>query len=82
VRRLRDPGGRTVFEIILSEGRNRQVRRMVEALGAEVIRLERTAIGELRLGDLTPGKARPLTAREVRALLNSPAATGLASSRR
>lgn len=69
VRRLRDPGGHTVFEIILSEGRNRQVRRMVEALGADVVRLERTAIGALRLGALAPGKTRPLTSAEVRALL-------------
>jgi pseudouridine synthase len=82
VRRLRDPGGHTVFKIILSEGRNRQVRRMVEALGADVIRLERTAIGPLRLEDLPPGKARPLTPGEVRALLSSAAATGRASSRR
>ena len=82
VRRLRDPGGRTVLEIILSEGRNRQVRRMVEALGADVIRLERTAIGALRLGDLRPGGARPLTPSEVRALLSSAGATGRASSRR
>jgi pseudouridine synthase len=82
VRRLRDPGGRTVFEIVLSEGRNRQVRRMVEALGAGVIRLERTAIGPLRLGGLAPGESRPLSPAEVRALLSSPAAIGRASSRR
>ena len=68
VRRLREPGGRTVFEITITEGRNRQVRRMVEALGAKVVSLARTAIGPVTLGDLAPGEARPLTPEEVRAL--------------
>jgi pseudouridine synthase len=68
VARLRDPGGKTVFEITITEGRNRQVRRMVKALGAKVIRLERTAIGPLRLGSLPPGHSRPLTPQEVRGL--------------
>jgi len=67
--RLRDPGGKTVFEITITEGRNRQVRRMVEALGGKVIRLERTAIGPLRLGSLPPGRSRPLTPGELLALL-------------
>jgi pseudouridine synthase len=66
--RLRDPGGKTVFEITITEGRNRQVRRMVEALGAKVVRLERTAIGPLRLGALLPGCSRPLMPEEIRGL--------------
>ena len=65
VKRLRDPGGKTVFEITITEGRNRQVRRMVEALDAKVISLTRVAIGELALGDLQEGKCRTLTAEEV-----------------
>ncbi|HEX4823032.1 MAG TPA: pseudouridine synthase [Candidatus Polarisedimenticolaceae bacterium] len=68
VTRLRNPGGRTVFEITLKEGRNRQVRRMVEALDAKVLKLVRIAIGDLRIGDLPIGKTRPLTADEVRRL--------------
>ena len=72
VTRLRNPGGRTVFEIVLREGRNRQVRRMVEALGAKVLSLTRTAIGEISLGDLPAGHSRPLTAREIRALGGRP----------
>lgn len=68
VEHLRDPGGHTVFEITITEGRNRQVRRMVEALDAKVLRLERTAIGSLKIGDLEIGKARPLTADELRML--------------
>jgi pseudouridine synthase len=68
VRRLREPGGRTVFEITITEGRNRQVRRMVESVGSKVLKLVRTGIGPLRIGDLPIGKTRKLTNDEVRAL--------------
>ncbi len=68
VRRLGEHGVGTVFEITITEGRNRQVRRMVEALGAEVVRLARTAIGSLTIGDLALGATRPLTPAELRAL--------------
>ncbi|MEA2491005.1 MAG: rRNA synthase, partial [Acidobacteriota bacterium] len=61
VRHLRDEDGMTVFEITITEGRNRQVRRMVEALGANIISLQRVAIGTVAIGDLEPGKTRPLT---------------------
>ena len=57
-----------VFEIIITEGRNRQVRRMVEALDAEVVTLVRTAIGSIRIGDLPSGKTRALTADEEKTL--------------
>jgi len=56
------------FEITITEGRNRQVRRMVEALDAKVLKLVRTAIGALTIGDLPIGKARALTEEEVRKL--------------
>lgn len=69
--RLREPGGKTVFEITITEGRNRQVRRMVEAVGSKVLKLVRTGIGPLRIGDLPIGKCRPLTPEEVRALQRS-----------
>jgi 23S rRNA pseudouridine2605 synthase len=68
VERIRESGGKTVFEMTISEGRNRQVRRMVEALDAKVLKLVRVAIGMIRIGDLPIGKTRPLTAQEVRAL--------------
>jgi 23S rRNA pseudouridine2605 synthase len=68
VTRLREPGGRTVFEITITEGRNRQVRRMVESLDAKVLKLVRTAIGPVRIGDLQIGKTRALNDDEVRAL--------------
>ena len=52
----------------LFEGRNRQIRRMCEAVGLKVIRLQRIAIGDLSLGDLPLGKWRELTADEIRYL--------------
>ena len=68
VRRLAARGGRARIELALMEGKNRQVRRMVRALGSYVVALERVAIGPLRLGELAPGVARPLTRAEERRL--------------
>lgn len=59
---------RVVLQIVIREGRNRQIRRMCEAVGLEVARLKRTAIGPLRLGMLKPGAYRELTAEELRAI--------------
>ncbi len=69
VNRVRDSVRFTFFEIAITEGRNRQVRRMVEALGAKVLKLVRTGIGEIQIGGLEIGKTRPLTGEEVRRLL-------------
>ncbi|MDQ3283441.1 MAG: rRNA pseudouridine synthase [Acidobacteriota bacterium] len=60
--------GAATFEITITEGRNRQVRRMVEALEAKVEKLTRIAIGEIGIGSLEVGKTRALTAEEVRRL--------------
>jgi len=68
VNRIRDSGRFTFFEITITEGRNRQVRRMVETLGAKVLKLVRTEIGSIRIGELQIGKYRPLTEREIREL--------------
>lgn len=68
VRRMRDSESKTFFEITITEGRNRQVRRMVEAIGSKVLKLVRIAIGPLRIGDLPIGRWRPLIQSEVRAL--------------
>ena len=68
VTRLRDPGGKTVFEITITEGRNRQVRRMVEALEATVLKLVRVGIGPLRIGEMQVGSVREMTPEEVRQL--------------
>lgn len=68
VRRIRDSVSKTFFEITITEGRNRQVRRMVEAIGSRVLKLVRTSIGPVELGGLAAGKTRPLTAAEVKAI--------------
>ncbi len=67
-RRLRVGQKNCWLEILLDEGKNRQIRHMIEALGAEVLRLIRVAIGPLQLGDLAKGAHRPLSAREKRTL--------------
>jgi 23S rRNA pseudouridine2605 synthase len=65
---LRGGERNTWLEIILDEGKNRQIRRMLEGLGIEVKRLLRIAIGPLALGQLAKGNVRPLTAEEKRML--------------
>ena len=69
VKRLRDSAKYTFLEMTITEGRNRQVRRMLEAVDSKVLKLVRTAIGGIRIGGLPIGKWRALTAEEVRALL-------------
>lgn len=59
---------RIVLMITIYEGKNRQIRRMCEAVGLELIRLKRTAVGDLRLGMLPQGKWRDLTEAEIRSL--------------
>lgn len=66
---------RTVAEVVLYEGRNRQIRRMCEALGLQVARLRRVAVGEVRLGMLPVGKWRYLEPKEVRALIQATGVT-------
>ncbi len=56
------------LEIVLDEGRNRQIRRMLEALEIEVLRLVRVAMGPLKLGELAKGKTRELSSEEKRAI--------------
>ncbi len=68
VARLRDSGKYTHFTIAITEGRNRQVRRMVEAIGSHVLKLVRTRFGPFTLEGLTIGGYRLLTPAEVRKL--------------
>lgn len=68
VRRVRDSAKHSFVEITISEGRNRQVRRMIEAIGSRVLKLVRTEIGGIRIGKLQIGKYRELTRAEVEAL--------------
>jgi pseudouridine synthase len=68
VERLRDSGKYTHLEMTITEGRNRQVRRMLEAVDSKVLKLVRTAIGGIRIGHLQIGKWRALTEEELRML--------------
>src|SRR5699024_5883779 len=63
-----DEPGRTVLEMTLFEGRNREIRRMCEAVGLEVIRLKRSAGGAVKVRVLPPGAWRELKRSEVTAL--------------
>lgn len=63
--------GRVVLQMTIHEGRNRQIRKMCEAVGLEVARLKRTAIGPIKLGMLKPGEYRELKPDELRALRNA-----------
>jgi 23S rRNA pseudouridine2605 synthase len=62
--RIRTGEKNSWIEIVLDEGKNRQIRRMLEACGVEVLRLVRVAIGPVELGQLGKGTARELTAKE------------------
>ncbi|MGH3472127.1 MAG: pseudouridine synthase [Nocardioidaceae bacterium] len=67
---LSTQGDRSLVELVIHEGRNRIVRRLLAALGHPVVRLSRTAIGPIRLGDLKSGHVRELTRDELGALLD------------
>lgn len=66
VRLLQTSDRSSWLEVVLIEGRNRQVRRMIAAQGAQVLRLVRVKIGQIALGDLGKGKTRTLTSAELR----------------
>lgn len=66
-----DEPERTVMEMTIKEGKNRQIRRMCEAVGLEVARLRRISLGPVKLGMLPPGKYRELTPAEISALRSS-----------
>lgn len=67
-RELRQGQKNSWLEMILDEGKNRHIRRMLAALGVGVLRLVRVSVGPLALGDLKKGAVRPLTPAEKRAL--------------
>ena len=75
-----DEPGRTVMEMTLKEGKNREIRRMCETVGLEVVRLKRNAEGVVKLGMLKPGTYRELTKAEINGL-RAAAAKGRAQTR-
>jgi len=80
-RLLRASGKKAWIEVEIHEGRNRQVRRMFEALGYRVEKLLRVGYGPVRLGSIRPGEMRPLTPAEVRALKHAVAGAAASSAR-
>lgn len=72
VRTLAGGKSTSLVEVVLGEGKNREVRRLFESQGLEVIRLVRTQIGKIRLAQLPAGKWRTLTDTEVKTLLSAP----------
>ncbi|MEP7355011.1 MAG: pseudouridine synthase, partial [Acidobacteriota bacterium] len=68
VRRIRDSDQYSFIEIMISEGRNRQVRRMFEAVDAKVLKLVRTSIGRIEIDGLPIGNWRELTSEELKSL--------------
>jgi 23S rRNA pseudouridine2605 synthase len=68
VERVRESAKHSFLDLTITEGRNRQVRRMLEAVGSKVSKLVRTAIGPVRIGALPIGKWRVLTQDEIVAL--------------
>jgi len=61
----------SILEITLHDGRNRIVRRMMDAVGHPVIELVRTQVGPIRLGDLRSGRSRVITGAELGNLMRS-----------
>jgi 23S rRNA pseudouridine2605 synthase len=68
VKRIREGEKNSWIELVLDEGKNRQIRRMLEASGVEILRLIRVAIGPLQLGTLAKGQARALARQEKAAI--------------
>jgi len=82
VTHLRDSEKYTFLEMTITEGRNRQVRRMLEAVESKVLKLVRIAIGPIRIGELPVGAWRRLTAEEIHALRGRSAGKVAADRRR
>lgn len=89
VREVQRRAGTTALSIVMAEGRKREVRRMLDAVGAPVRRLVRTRIGPVVMGGLRPGRLRPLSQEEIAGLYRvsglakaSPGSTRTSSGRR
>ena len=65
---LAEEENRTVLEFTIAEGKNRQIRKMCEAVKLQIVRLKRNAVGNIKLGMLKPGEWADLTAEELKGL--------------
>ena len=65
---VEEKNGKSVVQITIHEGKNRQVRKMFDCVGHRVLKLKRISVGKVKLGGLKPGKWRHLTEREINAL--------------
>ncbi len=72
VKKIRETESNSWVEMTIHEGRKRQIRRMLEKVGHDVIRLKRVSINGLKLMDLKPGEYRPLTQEELRTIRDEP----------
>lgn len=72
IEKVRHLAANTTLEITMHEGRRRQIRRMFEKIGHDVVRLRRVRIGPVGLGNLAPGKFRKLDSREIERLKARP----------
>jgi 23S rRNA pseudouridine2605 synthase len=70
------------LEVILEEGKNRHIRRLLSALGVNVLRLMRVAVGSLKLGSLAKGQTRTLTADEIQSLASAASTAATSASTR
>lgn len=82
VQLMSEGDGRSVLQITIHEGRNRQIRKMCEAVGLETVRLKRISVGSLKLGSLSAGEYRELRKEEVAALKRSAQKTKTANENR
>ena len=65
---LAEEENRTVLEFVISEGKKRQIRKMCEAVKLEVVRLKRSAVGNIKLGMLKPGEWEDISPAELKVL--------------
>ena len=78
--RRRASGDQSIVELVIHEGRNRIVRRLLDQVGHPVPRLTRTAIGPVQLAGLEPAQLRELTVDELGSLLDAPACSAAADA--
>ena len=70
INRIKSENNKTWLEFILNEGRNRQIRKMLDTVGKKVLKLDRVKYGPITYDQLKPGEYRELTEKEISSLIN------------